>query len=384
MKICILGEFLSLASGHSKPAYELSVELIKLGIDVVFLTNELDKEIKRKHLQLLEKYPELEKVDFITIKKFRWSEFEKDKIMKKIENCDHFHFFTPSLSVINKFTDVFPDRVIWQITSDYLTIDELYKSGRYYADYLFYNPKKIGNLIFKYFYKFLGQKCKTVICTTKYMHARLQQLGFSTDNLKYIPFGVNLNPNVEKREIAIGEKFTYMYFGWLSPVRGITDLMYAFGETHSKLKESKLIIANPGDHYEEEAILRRLNNSDYMDRVQVLTWQENMNDTIKQADVVVLPFRGTFGYSQPPLVILEAMINSKPVISCNIGCINELIKNDETGLLIERGDIDGLVKAMLTLQDKRKCSDMGQKAFEKIQKNSWQNVIDKYLDLYKK
>ena len=382
MKICILGDSLCLNSGHSKPAYELSVELIKLGIDVVFLTNELDKEIKRKSLQLSEKYPELKKVDFITIKKFKWSEFEKDKIINKIENCDYFHFFTPSLSVISKFTDLFPGRAIWQVTSDYLTINDLYQYGRPYLSYFFHSPKKIGNLLSKYFYKFVGRKCKTVICTTKYTHERFLKLGFNPSKVKYIPFGVGISSGAGEKKPQASKGLVFMYFGWLSQARGFTDLQVAFERVHSELKESKLIVANPGVHLEEEKMLDNIRRSKHFSAIQILPWQKDIAKVLKKADVIVLPFRGAFGYSQPPLVIAEAMINSKPVISTNIGSIKELIDHEKTGLLIEPGNINDLINSMLSFADKRRCVKMGKEAYKKIQENNWQNVISNYLELY--
>lgn len=382
MKICILGDSLSLCSGHSKPAYELSVELVKSGIEVILITNDFDKEIKRKHFELSNKYPELKKINFIIIPKFSWSKFKQKNIIKEIENCDYFHFFSPNLFLISKLADLFPGRVIWQITSDYMTISDFYKSNFCYKEYLLHDPFKIGNLFLKHFYKYVGRKCKAVICTTKYMDARLKKIGFNTANLKYIPFGVYINTDVDKKTNAEEAYFTYMYFGWLSPIRGTLDLIDAFKKIHSKRKDVKLLIADPGDHHEQKAMLNKLGDDDCLGSVRVITWQANIGDTIKQSDVVVLPFKGTFGYSQPPLVIVEAMANCKPIISTNVGCNNELIKNGITGLLIERGDIDGLENAMMMLRDKNKGVDMGQKAFEKIQRHSWNKVISQYIDLY--
>ena len=384
MRICILGDSLCLNSGHSKPAYELSVELIKLGIDVVFLTNELNEDIKTKSLQLSAKYPELKKVDFITIKKFKWPDFEKDKIINKIENCDYFHFFTPSLSVISKLTDLFPSRVIWQVTSDYLTINDLYKYGRPYLSYFLYSPKKIGNLISKYFYKFVGQKCKAVVCTTKYTHERFIKLGLNPSKVKYIPFGVDINSSAGENKDHHSKGLVYLYFGWLSQARGFTDLQVAFERVHSVLKESKLIVANPGIHLEEEKMLDNIQRSKHFSAIQILPWQKDITKILKKADVVVLPFRGAFGYSQPPLVIAEAMINSKPVISTNVGSIKELVDHEKTGLLIEPGNINDLINSMLSFTDKRRCVNMGKEAYKKIQGHNWQNVIDKYINLYKK
>jgi glycosyltransferase involved in cell wall biosynthesis len=65
-------------------------------------------------------------------------------------------------------------------------------------------------------------------------------------------------------------------------------------------------------------------------------------DRLNKADIFLL----ISNWEGLPLTIIEAMRASLPVIASNVGGIPELIDSDETGLLVERHDIQGLASAM--------------------------------------
>lgn len=66
-------------------------------------------------------------------------------------------------------------------------------------------------------------------------------------------------------------------------------------------------------------------------------------------DVLVLPSR----WEGLPNAILEGMAAGCPVVATNVGGIPELIRDGETGLLIEPGDIEGLAKAIVDILERR-------------------------------
>lgn len=61
-----------------------------------------------------------------------------------------------------------------------------------------------------------------------------------------------------------------------------------------------------------------------------------------QAGYLVLP---SFAEGMPT-VILEAFSSGLPVIATNVGAVNELVRDDETGFLVEPGDANALANAM--------------------------------------
>jgi glycosyltransferase involved in cell wall biosynthesis len=68
----------------------------------------------------------------------------------------------------------------------------------------------------------------------------------------------------------------------------------------------------------------------------------------RDADILALPTRGDFC---PTNTICEAMATGLPVISTNVGGLDEIVKHGETGYIIRVNDKDSLSKALLTLAD---------------------------------
>lgn len=76
-------------------------------------------------------------------------------------------------------------------------------------------------------------------------------------------------------------------------------------------------------------------------------------------DVVALPSRSE-GF---PLAMVEAMLAARPVVATRVGSIPEAIISGETGILIEKEDLAGLVVALRQLRDQPQFrSQLGQRA----------------------
>ncbi|MBD2034637.1 glycosyltransferase [Leptolyngbya sp. FACHB-321] len=83
------------------------------------------------------------------------------------------------------------------------------------------------------------------------------------------------------------------------------------------------------------------------DRVSLPGWIEQPRERLHQYDLFVLPSRSE-GF---PLAIVEAMLAARPVIATRVGSIAEAVIPDETGILIEKDDVAGLVSALCRLRD---------------------------------
>ena len=83
--------------------------------------------------------------------------------------------------------------------------------------------------------------------------------------------------------------------------------------------------------------------------------------------------------------LLEAMACKTPVIVTNVGGNVELFENNKTGILIEPGNPDELLKKILSLLNNQiKLEQLSKSAFEKVQEYDWSNIGKKYLNLYEK
>lgn len=83
------------------------------------------------------------------------------------------------------------------------------------------------------------------------------------------------------------------------------------------------------------------------DRVELRGWVERPRDHLSEFDVVAMPSRSE-GF---PLAIVEAMLAARPVVATRVGSIAEAVVDGETGILIEKDDIQALAAALQKLRD---------------------------------
>jgi glycosyltransferase involved in cell wall biosynthesis len=60
---------------------------------------------------------------------------------------------------------------------------------------------------------------------------------------------------------------------------------------------------------------------------------------------------------------MEALACGLPVVATRVGGIPDIVEHEKTGLLIDKGDVEGLATSLLTLlRDPSRCACMGQAA----------------------
>ncbi len=108
--------------------------------------------------------------------------------------------------------------------------------------------------------------------------------------------------------------------------------------------------------------------------------RNDIADIMRILDIFVLPSQAE-GISN---TILEAMATGLPVIATAVGGNTELVKADETGILIPPSDSQAMADAMLCLiENKHKRQQQGKNAYHRVLDNfSIQAMVNKYTDVY--
>ncbi len=110
-----------------------------------------------------------------------------------------------------------------------------------------------------------------------------------------------------------------------------------------------------------------------------MEWIDAMN-ILKESQILVVPSR----IESIPQVIKEAFYLKTPVIATDVGGNHELIKDGETGILIDPENPDKMLNAINQLMsDDQTKNKLAENAFKFINKNfSWDVLIEKYIHLY--
>jgi len=109
--------------------------------------------------------------------------------------------------------------------------------------------------------------------------------------------------------------------------------------------------------------------------------QMDAKEALKNIDILVVPSVKPEGFGR---TVVEAQMSKTPVIGTDIGALPELIKNGETGFLVNPGDSDSIADYIEKLmKDKvlyQKISNQAQKIA--IEKFSLKNMVENTLNVY--
>jgi len=153
------------------------------------------------------------------------------------------------------------------------------------------------------------------------------------------------------------EHCLFLYVGRLEPPKDIAGLLEAFAELSRQSERAHLCMVGDGTlRPMVESAASRLPRLHYLGRLS----GESLWDTYAAADVLVLP-----SVFEPwGLVINEAMAIGLPVIASDrVGCVEDLVVDGRTGIVVEAGSRVSLASAMLRLaEDANARASMGEAA----------------------
>jgi glycosyltransferase involved in cell wall biosynthesis len=140
----------------------------------------------------------------------------------------------------------------------------------------------------------------------------------------------------------------------------------------------KVVIAGEGP--DRQAIENMIQRFGLQSSVILAGHHSDMPGIYAAIDIFVLPSLN----EGLPMTILEAMAASKPVIATRVGAIPSVIKEGETGLLVDAGDADGLRDALARLlSDSDLCQCLGAAGHDWVRRNYTSEAMAmKYRQMY--
>ncbi len=108
---------------------------------------------------------------------------------------------------------------------------------------------------------------------------------------------------------------------------------------------------------------------------------EEVQAYIRASDLYILPSI----YEPSSHALLDCLVTQTPIIATNVGGTPEIISNGKTGLLIKDRDsveIAGAIQVLLSDEELYRKIKENQK--EECEKYLWENMIDRYIGVYKR
>lgn len=136
-----------------------------------------------------------------------------------------------------------------------------------------------------------------------------------------------------------------------------------------------------GDGPYRDYVLDRLKKYDNFKWLGALSYPDKVREYLSEIDIYAL----VSGIDMSPLTLLEAQLMEKPVIATRVGGIPELMKDSETGFLVEKGNSQELAdKINILLGDANKSKEMGKAGKKFVTENfGWDVISKRFLQIIK-
>jgi glycosyltransferase involved in cell wall biosynthesis len=188
------------------------------------------------------------------------------------------------------------------------------------------------------------------LAPSEFVRNKLIEHGWSGNRIEVLP---HFQRMAEQVPASPAKEAPILYFGRLSPEKGVEDLLRAM----SQLRERRLVVAGDGPERAHLEILARnlaLSNVEFIGHVQ----SDELVRHIAESRFTVLP---SHAYETLGKTILESYAVGRTVVASDLGSRREFVRHRETGMLYAVGEVEQLVRALQFLCDHSEQAEaMGQ------------------------
>jgi glycosyltransferase involved in cell wall biosynthesis len=184
--------------------------------------------------------------------------------------------------------------------------------------------------------------------------------------------------------INCSDGHTILYAGRIIPRKHVHDLVQAFAKIAPQFPAAQLRMV--GEYRSEpayaESVRDLIRNANLQDRAHILGTMPDIAPEFAACDILALPS----AEETSPMVIAQAMAAGKPVIATRVGGVPEMVRDGETGFLVNVGDVDGMAHVLLRLlQDAPLRARMGQAGHASaLDNHQIDSVAQRTFDVYKR
>lgn len=209
----------------------------------------------------------------------------------------------------------------------------------------------------------------------------LMKFGIKKENCLAIPCPINneVLTSIPKKESVP----TYIFVSRLVKMKGIEEIIKAFGLIHKEDKKAQLWIVGRGnDAYVQQ--LQEMTKA-YDIEKSVTFWggvsQEKKVELLRRAHIILhASVKEGWG-----LVIIEAASQGTPAVVYNVSGLRDSVKNNKTGIVLDENSPRAMAThSLLLMHDKKKYHTFQKNCLEWARSLTWEKVTQESLSLVKK
>lgn len=215
----------------------------------------------------------------------------------------------------------------------------------------------------------------------------VEDKGLKADRVVAVPTGIDITtfdpdsaPDTLRDELGVGPEVPLVgIVAILRIKKGHRVLLEAVPRVLEEVPEALFVFA--GDGPQRSNIERKIRELGLDGSVRLLGLRKDVPAVLKGIDLFVLPtFEEALGTS-----IVEASAMGKPVVATRVGGVPEVLREGETGLLVEPEDPVGLAEAVVRLlKDRPLMESMGKKGRRLVEKEyTTERMVERMYGLYK-
>jgi len=234
----------------------------------------------------------------------------------------------------------------------------------------------------------------TFVHTEKMKRELIEEFAVKESGVAVIPFGINnsvpntrLTPAEARQRLGIREgDRTILFFGRITPYKGLEYLTAAFREIQARL-DCRLIIAGKVDRCEaywtaiRETIREDVERERILDRADFIP-DDEAEVYFKAADVLVLPYRDIYQSG----VLFLAHSFGLPVLAADVGSLKDEIVEGKTGFVFRPEDPVDLARTIERYFASDLFADLNSRRREirdyATERHSWEVVGKVTQDVY--
>ncbi|MFO7447508.1 MAG: glycosyltransferase [Ignavibacteriaceae bacterium] len=177
----------------------------------------------------------------------------------------------------------------------------------------------------------------------------------------------------ERKELGFKpEDKVLLFFGYVRKYKGLDVLIEALPGILNKIPEAKLLIV--GEFYDSVSnyseLIERLKLSDKIKLINEFVPNEKVGKFFAAADLAILPYRSA---TQSAVLNVSYSFNM-PVVVTNVGGLSEFVEDRKTGIIIQPGKPEEIVKGVLEYFELKNKIDFRKNIEEFKNRNNFKNL----------